>query len=526
MSGQAPDVTVVTAVYNTMPYLTACLESLAHQSIGMGRYEVVAVDDGSTDGSGAELGRFAAAYPEVFRVLRQENSGGPAAPSNSGLDVARGRYVFFIGSDDYLGPEALERMVDRADALGAGVLLGKMVGVNGRKAPDVFDRNVDDAPFPSNDLAWALSNTKLFDRALVEELGLRYPEGMAVCSDVPFTLRAMAKAKRIAILADYDCYFAVKREQAENLIYSTAPLGWVDAAQRIVDVVDELFEPGPDREDLVYRVFSREIDKALQPLFLKPPRAERDRSWEAVGAFADLHLTEAVRGRLPSAKRVKVSLAQAREFALLEEAVGEPAPRFLVEDGRIYACYRGFRDEERDLPDSWFEAGSERVLVRFARGIEPIDLAWPRDPEDGHCLEYVFRLPAAGLAADAVTAGADRVGGSGKPKRRNAVPIAERTEAAVPAAVHVAHDGDSAVVTARLPLKDLAPGKWALRTRVALGAWVYDVPLKIVPEPCERRGRVRTVTAGRDDKRSLVITVEPSGRSLIRRIARAALKRK
>src|SRR5690242_3418678 len=104
-----PDVTVVTAVYNTMPYLTECLTSLVEQTIGLDRLEVVAVDDGSTDDSLKELERFASLYPGTVKVLRQPNSGGPAAPSNKALDAATGRYVFFIGSDDRLAPFALER---------------------------------------------------------------------------------------------------------------------------------------------------------------------------------------------------------------------------------------------------------------------------------------------------------------------------------------------------------------------------------------------------------------------------------
>ncbi len=53
-----PDVTVVVAVYNTMPYLTECLNSLVRQTIGTDRMQIVAVDDGSTDRGGAELDRF------------------------------------------------------------------------------------------------------------------------------------------------------------------------------------------------------------------------------------------------------------------------------------------------------------------------------------------------------------------------------------------------------------------------------------------------------------------------------------
>jgi poly(ribitol-phosphate) beta-N-acetylglucosaminyltransferase len=99
----SPDVSVVVPVYNTMPYLTRCLTSLVEQSIGLDRMQVVAVDDGSTDGSGRELDRFAERYPDTFTVIHQANSGGPAGPCNRALDAATGRFVFFVGADDYLG---------------------------------------------------------------------------------------------------------------------------------------------------------------------------------------------------------------------------------------------------------------------------------------------------------------------------------------------------------------------------------------------------------------------------------------
>ncbi|MFC7503472.1 glycosyltransferase family 2 protein, partial [Nocardioides sp. GCM10030258] len=70
------DVTVIIPVYNTVDYLSVCLDSLVGQTIGHQRLEVVAVDDGSTDGSGELLEKYAASYPEVVRVFHQDNSGG------------------------------------------------------------------------------------------------------------------------------------------------------------------------------------------------------------------------------------------------------------------------------------------------------------------------------------------------------------------------------------------------------------------------------------------------------------------
>ena len=125
---------VVVAVYNTMPYLTECLNSLVEQTIGLDRMEIIAVDDGSTDGSGAELDRFAAPLPghrhgDPPGQLRRPGR----ARATAAWTLATGRYVFFVGADDYLGPEAL-RAAGRPPptSTASDVVLGRLVGVNGR----------------------------------------------------------------------------------------------------------------------------------------------------------------------------------------------------------------------------------------------------------------------------------------------------------------------------------------------------------------------------------------------------------
>ncbi|THV43390.1 glycosyltransferase family 2 protein [Glycomyces buryatensis] len=525
MSVNTPDVTVVTAVYNTLPYLNDCLESLAAQTIGAGRYEVIAVDDGSTDGSGEELDRFAEKYPDTFRVFHQENSGGPAVPSNLALEHARGRYVFFIGSDDYLGRESLERMVAAADGWGADVLLCKMVGVGGRKAPPVFDHTLPDAPFPSEKLAWALSNTKLFRRELVEAEALRFPEDMAVCSDVPFTLRAMTAAQKISVLADYDHYFAVKRDEGENLIYATAPLGWVGAAQRLVEVACELFEPGADRDDLIYRVFSREIAKILQPHLLALDPFDRAAAWNAVADFADEHLTEVLRSRLPTEKRLRLSLAQRRDHERLEAVLAEGAPGFAVEDGRLFVRYPGFREDGADFPDEWFEAQAERVTMRLIRGIHSRYLVWTGVKRDEYALEYSFSLPVTGLDPAAVQVGLERLKAGKNPRPRTVRPAVAEVGPQITAEVELGPDGDDTALVARIPMSALTnrkTGRWTLRAYVVLGAFVYDLPLKAPHDYVQREGRPRGVSVEWGERHSVVVRV---GERATRRGPRARLGR-
>ena len=133
-SASAPDVTVIVAAFDGMPYVTRCIDSVFGQTLGIERIEIIAVDDGSTDGTGEELDRLAGLCP-TMHVVHQENSGSPAHPRNVALARATGRYVFFLDADDYLGAEAMERMVTTGDENGSDMVLGRLVGIGGRKAP-------------------------------------------------------------------------------------------------------------------------------------------------------------------------------------------------------------------------------------------------------------------------------------------------------------------------------------------------------------------------------------------------------
>ena len=110
-----PTVSVVIPVYNAGDYLTECLQSIADQSMGFDRIEIIAVDDASTDGSGDVLEAWAQRHPGRVTVVRfEENSGAPGGPRNRGIETATGEFLFFADPDDRLGTEALERLVGAA----------------------------------------------------------------------------------------------------------------------------------------------------------------------------------------------------------------------------------------------------------------------------------------------------------------------------------------------------------------------------------------------------------------------------
>lgn len=90
---------VVMAVYNVEPFLREAVDSLIQQDFGFEKIQLIMIDDGSTDGSGAICDEYAAQYPENVMVIHKEN-GGVSSARNEGLKYATGRYLNFMDSDD------------------------------------------------------------------------------------------------------------------------------------------------------------------------------------------------------------------------------------------------------------------------------------------------------------------------------------------------------------------------------------------------------------------------------------------
>ena len=99
-------VSIIVPVYNTEPYLVRCLDSLLAQSCDL--YEIICIDDGSTDGSLKILQKYAAKHKNI-RLITQSNSGVSSA-RNAGIEAAKGKYVMFVDSDDFVEPDMIETL--------------------------------------------------------------------------------------------------------------------------------------------------------------------------------------------------------------------------------------------------------------------------------------------------------------------------------------------------------------------------------------------------------------------------------
>ena len=100
-------ISVIVPIYNTLNYLQRCVDSIRRQTY---KYlEIILVDDGSTDRSGAMAEKFALEDRRI-KVFHKEN-GGVSSARNLGIDKARGEYIGFVDSDDYIEPQMYERLL-------------------------------------------------------------------------------------------------------------------------------------------------------------------------------------------------------------------------------------------------------------------------------------------------------------------------------------------------------------------------------------------------------------------------------
>ncbi len=102
---------IIVPIYNVAPYLRKCVDSLLAQDIS--DYEIILVDDGSTDNSGMIADEIFHAHSQI-KVVHQLNAGLSAA-RNSGIAVAQGEYIWFVDSDDYVEPNVLSVLMEQIE---------------------------------------------------------------------------------------------------------------------------------------------------------------------------------------------------------------------------------------------------------------------------------------------------------------------------------------------------------------------------------------------------------------------------
>lgn len=209
-----PLLSVIVPVYNVEDYVGRCVDSILNQTYR--NLEVILVDDGATDSSGAICDAFQEKDSRV-RVIHKEN-GGLSSARNTGLEAATGEYITFVDSDDWIEADGYAHLMELMFRYGVKLVCGGNYNVDGATGERTLalcpekEEVISAEEFVGRMFLWqgfdSSACDKIYHRSLLETF--RYPEGK-VCEDVPVTYKIVLTTDRAA-LSDRPFYNYFHRE--------------------------------------------------------------------------------------------------------------------------------------------------------------------------------------------------------------------------------------------------------------------------------------------------------------------------
>ena len=266
----APKVSVIMANYNGARFLRAAIGSLLRQTLPS--WELIFVDDGSTDASVAVAERAASADPRIT-VIRQPANRGPGAARNRALELARGEWIAVFDSDDLMMPQRLELLVRRADEDNAALVADdQLLFSDAGGKPRRFLKNGLGLAPRWIDLAALIKSTKLYSfnpdfgylkplvrASVIKRLHARYNERLRIGEDYNFLARILAEGHQLR-LYPLLTYLYRKHESSVSYRMSDADI------RALIEADDFLFR----RPDLTHqeRISLRQRRHSLESLLV------------------------------------------------------------------------------------------------------------------------------------------------------------------------------------------------------------------------------------------------------------------
>lgn len=251
-----PLISIIIPVYNIEKYLNECIESVLNQTFD--NYEIVLVDDGSTDKSGSICDNLSLRNPKI-KTYHKRN-GGLSSARNYGIKHSKGKYVIFLDSDDYwLNKDILSLFVRKAEEDNLDVVRGEYLDVDEKRniqsIPDISEKDVfKDKVLSPFEMVKFIINGRFFPWLFFykrESLGdLLFDEKRKFQEDIDFEIRFFSKNVRCGYIPVH--FYAYRHR--ENSIISTP---------RLINVTDSF-----SLTDIFYEFAHQVKDKRLSELYL------------------------------------------------------------------------------------------------------------------------------------------------------------------------------------------------------------------------------------------------------------------
>jgi len=207
------DITIIVPVHNRENIIKPCIESINAQTYNKSKWEVLFVDDASTDRTLETIESMIDNSINYKILKRPIGSGNASAPRNDGIKTSLGKYIFFLDSDDYIDSQLLKNGMKIASKNNSDMVyfkLAKTVRVN--TVRPFRNKFVDSADILENHLMRSLKIFKMYKTKMIKDNNILCDVTVDVFEDMLFSCMAIIYSKKISILADRDYYYAIQHD--------------------------------------------------------------------------------------------------------------------------------------------------------------------------------------------------------------------------------------------------------------------------------------------------------------------------
>lgn len=221
---------IIVPFYNVEPFIEECIRSLYNQDISWDEYEVICVDDCSPDGSRAIVEQLQNEYPSLRLICHKENKklGGAR---NTGLKAAKGKYIWFVDSDDYIYPNVLRTLLDTADKNMLDILQFDNTQGEENQTKSIQYSAVNKGETylfeHLNDWVDKIGGAwkQLFAKDFLYKKQLQFIED-AMYEDTDYLLRAFLMANRVQHVSLYGYHYRINLESITSILVTPVKLAW------------------------------------------------------------------------------------------------------------------------------------------------------------------------------------------------------------------------------------------------------------------------------------------------------------
>ncbi|MFV0530341.1 MAG: glycosyltransferase family 2 protein [Flavobacteriales bacterium] len=277
-------ISIIVPIYNVEKYLPKCLDSLLNQTF-KGNYELILVNDGSTDNSGKIVDDYKKKYPDKIKVIHKKNEG-LSITRNTGIDQAKGDYLLFVDSDDWIEKETLEILnkhvennpdvdmivFDYITEDTYGNILSKKNSSYRNEIIKIDEKNIENTFFEMKGYAW----NKLYKKELFKDKEIRFSEGLYY-EDIGSYPKFFFESSKIQVITDSPYHYVLGREGSIVSIKSYDRI--IDMYKNVVLFKEYLLNKGKyvQYEEIFKKYQFNIIYTLIESIFLLPKMKDRNR---------------------------------------------------------------------------------------------------------------------------------------------------------------------------------------------------------------------------------------------------------